>query len=107
MRSRRAMSVTLLLLVSLLCAMQTSAQSYTIKGYYREWHNAAGQVIGYQNRSCDGQIDSWGVTTGAPTTNVKLDCGVINQNPDKFPCTLPVVISGYWLGCNGPTFIGQ
>ena len=116
MRSRRAMSVTLLLLVSLLCAMQTSAQSYTIKGYDREWHNAAGQVIGYQYRSCDGQIDSWGVTTGAPTTNVKLDCGVIYQTAPgadpALPCVIYLVVTSpngqttTWY-CNGKVAPGQ
>ena len=79
MRSRRVMFVALLLLVGLLCAMQTNAQSYVVHGFYREWHNAAGGIIGYEYRFCNGQIDSWGVTTGAPTTSVSLDCGVINQ----------------------------
>jgi hypothetical protein len=79
MRSRRVMSVALLLLVGFLCAMQTNAQSYVIHGFYREWHNAAGQVIGYEYKYCNGQVDSWGFTIGAPTTSVSLSCGVINQ----------------------------
>ena len=102
MRSRRATFVALLLLLGFLCATQTHAQSFTPKGYYREWHNAAGQVIGYQYRYCNGQLDSWGVTTGPPTINNSLHCNPINQNPDQAPCGFPVFISGYLLGCNAP-----
>ena len=90
MRPLRTTFVALLMFLGLVCATQTNAQSRGYHGYYREWHNAAGQVIGYQYRSCSGQIDSWGVTTGPPTINQSLDCGVINQRTPTDGSLVPV-----------------
>jgi hypothetical protein len=110
MRVLRTMFVSLLILFGLVCARQSNAQTYYPKGFEREWHNSAGQVIGYSYKPCDGPLQSYGITTGAPTVNQHWACDPIVQNPDSF-CQYLVYLqrddgSGFRVVMSVPCFGG-